>query len=147
MENITDSDYNHPERICKDFEITNLDLYQDLHLTLFIIGFFGAGHGCWRGESDSKKAPFFKIRHTCPKNETCLKKIQNIYKSRDIPLAFCWHQHFLTELCILCFIKKYRHRLYFGTIPNYESLKIILISMVKTLMMSEKMATLGYSKI
>ena len=78
---------------------------------------------------------------------SCLKKIQNIYKSRDIPLAFCWHQHFLTELCIFWFIKKYRHRLYFGTIPNYESLKIVIISMVTTLMMSAKMATLGYSKI
>ena len=57
MENITDSDYNHPERICKDFEITNLDLYQDLHLTLFIIGFFGAGHGCWGGGKVTVKRP------------------------------------------------------------------------------------------
>ena len=70
MENITDSDCNHPKRICKDFEITNLDLYQDLHLTLFKIGLFGAGHGCWRGKSGGKKAPLFKICHTCPKNET-----------------------------------------------------------------------------
>ena len=32
MENITDSDYNHANRICKDFEIRNLGEYLDLYL-------------------------------------------------------------------------------------------------------------------
>ena len=26
-----------------------------------------------------------------------LRKIQEIYKSRDTPLEFCWHQHFFTR--------------------------------------------------
>ena len=29
MEDITDVDYAHAERVCKDFEITNLGGYQD----------------------------------------------------------------------------------------------------------------------
>ena len=32
MENITDSDYNHANRMCKDFEIRNLGEYLDLYL-------------------------------------------------------------------------------------------------------------------
>ena len=33
MEDTTDADYIHAKRICKDFEIRNLDEYYDLHLT------------------------------------------------------------------------------------------------------------------
>ena len=40
MENITDSDYNHPERICKDFEIKNLGEYHDFHLNYILNGPF-----------------------------------------------------------------------------------------------------------
>ena len=32
MENITDSDYNHAKRVCKDFEIKNLGEYFDFFL-------------------------------------------------------------------------------------------------------------------
>ena len=32
MEDITDADYMHPKRVCKDFEIKNLDEYHDLYL-------------------------------------------------------------------------------------------------------------------
>ena len=31
MEDIIDSDYNHAQRVCKDFEIKNLDDYHDLY--------------------------------------------------------------------------------------------------------------------
>ena len=55
------------------------------------MGIFGAAHG-WGG---SQKAPLPKICHTCLKMMKLgtvipyLKKIQKIYKSRDIPLEFC----------------------------------------------------------
>ena len=32
MEDITDTDYMHAKRVCKDFEIKNLDKYHDLYL-------------------------------------------------------------------------------------------------------------------
>ena len=32
MENITDADYMHAKRVCKDIEITNLGEYHDLYL-------------------------------------------------------------------------------------------------------------------
>ena len=32
MEDITDADYIHTKRVCKDFEIKNLGEYHDLHL-------------------------------------------------------------------------------------------------------------------
>ena len=39
MEDITDADYMHAKRVCKDFEIKNLGEYHDLYLkrdTLFL---------------------------------------------------------------------------------------------------------------
>ena len=32
IEDITDSDCNHPKRVCRDFEIKNLDEYHDFYL-------------------------------------------------------------------------------------------------------------------
>ena len=32
MEDISDADYTHERRVCKDFEITNLGEYHDLHI-------------------------------------------------------------------------------------------------------------------
>ena len=32
MEDITDADYTHARRVCKDFEINNLGEYYDLHV-------------------------------------------------------------------------------------------------------------------
>ena len=43
MEGIKDSDYNHAERVCKDFEIKNSSEYHDLYLksdTLLIFDVF-----------------------------------------------------------------------------------------------------------
>ena len=90
-----------------------------------------------------------------------LKMIQKLCESRDMPVEFCWHQHFLPEISKFCYIKKYRYRLYFDTSWNYssmdalflilltffESWKKFLINMVTILMMSAKMATPGLLKI
>ena len=43
MEDITDGDYMHAKRVCKDFEIKNLGEYHDLYLkndTLFFVDVF-----------------------------------------------------------------------------------------------------------
>ena len=32
MDDITDADYTHPKRVCKDFEITNIGEYHELHV-------------------------------------------------------------------------------------------------------------------
>ena len=81
-----------------------------------------------------------------------LTKIRKLCESCDIPLEFCWHQHFLPEIGKSCHIKKYRYRFHLDiqflillTIP--ESLTIVLIKMVKILMMSAKMVTLGLLRI
>ena len=62
-------------------------------------GFF---RGCsWVGVA--KRSPFPKICHTYPTKMKLgtfipyLKKFQEIYESRDTPLAFCWHQHFFNR--------------------------------------------------
>ena len=69
-------------------------------LTLFRMGFFG---GCSRmGGGGGKMDPLPKICHTYPTmvklgtGIPCPKKIQRIYESRDTPLEFCSHHHFLT---------------------------------------------------
>ena len=43
MENITDADYAHAKRVCKDFEIKNLGEYHDLYIqsdTLLLVDVF-----------------------------------------------------------------------------------------------------------
>ena len=43
MENITDADYEHVKRICKDFEIKNLGKNHDLYLksdTLLLVDYY-----------------------------------------------------------------------------------------------------------
>ena len=63
------------------------------------MGFFGAADG-WGG---GFLAPVSKICHTHPammKLGTVipyLRKTQEIYKSHDTSLEFCWHQHFFTR--------------------------------------------------
>ena len=51
-----------------------------------------------------------------------------------------------------CYVKKYRYRMHFDTLflflwTFYESLKIVLINMIKILMVSAKMAFLCFLKI
>ena len=44
-----------------------------------------------------------------------LKEIENIYKSRDTPIKFCWISIFSPKISNFSYIKKYRHRLHFNT--------------------------------
>ena len=81
-----------------------------------------------------------------------LKKIQNIYESRDTPLNFCWHQHFFIGNQRFLYMKKYRYRLPFSTeflilLACLESLKICFINLVIILMLLAEMATPGLFKI
>ena len=68
-------------------------------LTLFRMGFFGAARR-WGGGVFLDPLP--KIHHTYPTMMQLgtvipyLRKIQNMYKSRDTSLEFCWHKHFFT---------------------------------------------------
>ena len=88
--------------------------WQNLTINLNPIqdGPFQGTHG-WGGEPFGKKAPLIKICHTYPTMmkfgtlTSYLRKIQRLYKSRDTPLEFCWHQKFFV------YVKKYRYRLYF----------------------------------
>ena len=67
-------------------------------LIIFRLGLSGVAHGLW-----CKNACLPKICHTYPtmiKLSTVipyLKKIQNIYKSRDTSIKFCGHQYFFTK--------------------------------------------------
>ena len=59
---------------------------------------------------------------------------------------------FSQEIIKFCFIKKCRYRLHFDTqflilLTIFESLKNVLTNMITILMMSQKMATLGFLKI
>ena len=80
------------------------------------MGLFGAAHE-WRKVA---KRPLRKI---CPTYSTkvklgtvipYLKKIEKIYKTRDMLLEFCLHHHFSPGINKFCYIKKYRYRLHFG---------------------------------
>ena len=129
------------------------EIYLRTTLVLFRMVTFGAAHG-W----GMAKRPLSKICHlylAMMKLGTVipyLKKIQKIYESRDTPLDFCWHQHFLTEISKFCYTKKYRYRLHFDTwflilLTFLGSLKIVITNMVTILMMSAKKATPGLLKI
>ena len=68
------------------------------------------------------------------------------------PLASADISIFSPEISKFCYIKKYRYRLHFDTqfrvlLSFLESLKIVLINMVRIWMMSGKMATLDLPKI
>ena len=68
------------------------------------------------------------------------------------PLRSADISNFSSEISKFCYIKKYMYRLHFDTkflilLIFLESLKIVLIKKVITLMMSAKMATPGLLKI
>ena len=84
-----------------------------------------------------KKGPLPKICYTYP----AMVKLCTV-----IP----YKTHHLSSPNKCCYIKIYRYKLHFNTkflFQNYFhfSLKIVVINMVEILMMSAKMATLGYS--
>ena len=69
-----------------------------------------------------------------------------------LPLNSAHISIFSPEISKFCYIKKYRYRLHFDTqflnlLTFLESLKIVLINMVATLMISAEMATPGLLKI
>ena len=87
----------------------------------------------------------------------CLKRIQNIYKSLDTCLEFCWLQHFSLEISNFYYIKKYRQKLDYKTsflfilfyfvcfvlfLPFFEFWKVILINITAIFIMSAKLAPL-----
>ena len=101
----------------------------------------GLFRGCsgMRGGGRVAKMPLFpKICHTYPTMMELgtvlpyLKKIQNIYESRDTFLSSADISSFSKEISKFCYIKKYMYRLHFVTkflilLTFLESLKIVLI--------------------
>ena len=81
------------------------------------MGIFRAAHGLGGWEDP----PLPKISDKYPtmmKLDTVipyLKKIQNIYESRDTHLSSAEISSFSPEIIIFCYMKKYRHRLHFDT--------------------------------
>ena len=76
--------------------------------------------------------------------------------SVDVPLkkmlSYAGINISLREISNFCYIKKYEYRLHFDTeflilLTLFNSLKVVLINMVATLMMPAKLATLGLLKI
>ena len=79
-------------------------------------------------------------------------KIQKIYKSRNTPLEFCWHQHFFPgNEQILLYLDIQLSTRFWYIISNFltflESLIIVLITMVTILMVWTKMASPSLLKI
>ena len=74
-----------------------------------------------------------------------------MYKSRDMPLQFCWYQHFFTEYQQICYIKNYRYKLHFNTyfviaLAFFWVFKGFFNKPVAVLMMSAKLVTQGLLK-
>ena len=68
------------------------------------------------------------------------------------PLSSADISIFSLKIRTFCYIKKYRYKMYFDSLflilsTFLESLKIVLINMVTTLVISAKMAALGLLKI
>ena len=82
-----------------------------------------------------------------------LKKLHKIYESRVTPpMSYADVSIFSPVINKFCYVKKYRYRMHFDTLflflwTFYESLKIVLINMIKILMVSAKMAFLCFLKI
>ena len=83
-------------------------------LTLFRMSLFGAAH-TWRGEAK---------RHTYP---TMIKlgivmlyqnMTQKLYKSRDTPLDFCWHQYFFIGNLLFLLYQEIQIQIVFNTYSN-----------------------------
>ena len=65
-------------------------------LTLFRMGFFGAAYGWWANRSPSLKYVTYPSMMKLSTIIPYLRKIQQIYESRDTPLEFSWYQHLVT---------------------------------------------------
>ena len=117
--------------------------------------FFGTAQG-WGG---AKRPPLLKI---CCTNHTVMKLgtlIPLIPKGDPKTIWITWHiplvlltSTFLPEITKFCYIKKYKYRFHLDTklltlLTFLESLRIVLINVVKIMMMSAKMATSGLLEI
>ena len=109
------------------------------------------------GIGGTKKAPLPKIGLTYPTMMTLgtvmhyLKKIQKIYKSRDIPLEFC-RQHFFREnQQILLYQEIQKYIAFEHIISNsfnfFWVFKSFFLIMAGILIMSAKLPTVGLLKI
>ena len=77
-----------------------------------------------------------------------LKKTQKSYESRDTLLQFCQHQHFfIGNQQILLYQKTQIQIENTDLLTFFEFLKIFFVSMVKSLIMSAKLAAPGLLKI
>ena len=125
-----------------------------LILTQLRMGLFRTAHG-WGREKRSPVpkicytySTMMKLRRVIP----YLKKTQKSYESRDTPLEFCQHQHFfIGNQQILLYQKiqiqiAFLHIIY-NLLTFFEFLKIFFVSMVKSLIMSAKLAASGLLKI
>ena len=99
-------------------------------MTLFRMGPFATAHGV--------------VSHPPPKSSIYM---QEIYKSRETSLEFCWYQHFLTGNQQLLLYQKMHANINSILIPNFYFFNFFLINMVVILMVSAKLATLGLLKI
>ena len=140
-------------KVTKEFNILLKETYSLWSsLTQFRLAFFGAAHGLGWGQ----KGILSKIGHTnsimmkVGTAISCLRKIQTIYKSRDTSLDFRLHQLFLTRNWQLLLYQKIQILIAFYKflilLTFFEFLKIVLISIIVTLMMSAKLATLPFLK-
>ena len=107
----------------------------------------------------AKRPPLLKI---CCTNHTVMKLgtlIPLIPKGDPKTIWITWHvplvlltSTFLPEITKFCYIKKYKYRFHLDTklltlLTFLESLRIVLINVVKIMMMSAKMATSGLLEI
>ena len=77
-----------------------------------------------------------------------LKKTQKSYESRDTPLEFCQHQHFFIGNQQILLYQKIQIQIEnTDLLTFFEFLKIFFVSMVKSLIMSAKLAAPGLLKI
>ena len=138
------------------------DVYFSLHkLTIYYFryNFDSIQESCSRMEAGAKRSRLAKICHTYPammKLGTImpyLRKIQKIYESRDTTICFCRHQHFFTRNHKILPYQEIQILISFWCIISnsfnfsWVFKKIALINMVTILMMSAKMAMLGFLKI
>ena len=85
------------------------------------MGIFGAAHRWGVGDVGAKRPPLPKICHTYPTKMKLgtaipyLTKIQKYMNQVTQPLSCTNISIFSLEISKLCYMKKYRYRLHFGT--------------------------------
>ena len=122
----------------------------DFLLSAFL-NFFQDGlfWGCSRMGTDAKRPLLPKICHTYPTMmklgtvDSYINKIQNYLNHVTHSISFADMSIFSPEISNFCYIKKHICTFHFNTLflillTFFESLKVVLINMVATLMMSAK---------